>query len=243
MLGALIGGLVSGGLGLLGSKMSNDAAEDAAEQAFEYQKQILQKQVQWRVKDAIKAGLHPLAALGVNPASGPPPAQVDMNLGSTLAGAGQDIGRALEAGISASDQASIHMAQLQVENQNLQNDLLRTQIASQRMRNVQTGTPGIYSSPTERLLNPATGETWPVKYPDLGQTAENHYSDIGGFVFGGGSMVADWMRNNGMDPKAAWDDPTGYVAMMLRKTTTDAWQKNIAAPGENPYAENMQWGF
>lgn len=38
---------------------------------WERQKAILQNQLLWRVQDARKAGIHPLAALGLSPASGP----------------------------------------------------------------------------------------------------------------------------------------------------------------------------
>ena len=94
---SLLGGLLGGAFGLLGNSMSNTAADNAADEAWDRTKKVLTNQVQWRVKDTIKAGLHPLAALGVNPASGPAPAQVGMDLGSTFGSMCQDIGRAAEA--------------------------------------------------------------------------------------------------------------------------------------------------
>lgn len=40
-----------------------------ARQQFDFNKQYVQNQLQWRVADAQKAGLHPMAALGINGAS------------------------------------------------------------------------------------------------------------------------------------------------------------------------------
>lgn len=37
---------------------------------FQHNKNVLQNQIQWRTEDAKKAGIHPLAALGISPASG-----------------------------------------------------------------------------------------------------------------------------------------------------------------------------
>lgn len=58
-----------------------------------YQKLFAKKGIQWRVKDAKAAGLHPLYALGAQvPAFSP----VSSSLGSDLSAAGQNIGAALE---------------------------------------------------------------------------------------------------------------------------------------------------
>ena len=34
-----------------------------------------------------------------------------------------------------------------------------------------------------------------VQYPNLGQNAENHYSDIGGNIFGGAALANDTVRD------------------------------------------------
>lgn len=72
-------------------------------------------QIQWRVNDAEKAGLHPLAALGVNPASGP-----SMSVGDTggggpdFGGIGQDLSRAIQAAAPA-DQRDQKLKDLAIE--------------------------------------------------------------------------------------------------------------------------------
>lgn len=50
---------------------SQEANQDAFNRTMRYQDALNRNQIKWRVADAKQSGLHPLAALGVNPASGP----------------------------------------------------------------------------------------------------------------------------------------------------------------------------
>lgn len=226
MLGQAIGAGLSAIGSIVGNNAQNKAAKDAANKAWDRQQSVMKNQVQWRVQDAVKAGLHPLAALGMNPSSGPAAAAIGGDLGSNLAQAGQDIGRAMEANASPMDKANAQLTRLQLERGGLENELLRTQIASQRMRIAQQGTPGIIQNggAPETISNPFTQEKTVVRNPDLGQTAENHYSDVGGFVYGGGAMIADFLRNNGYDPELAYRDPVGYAATLARDYARRWWE-------------------
>lgn len=180
----LFDGILGGIGGLVGSFLNNKAADDAADQAWDRQKKVLTKQIQWRVADAQKAGIHPLAALGVNPASGPPMANIaGGDFSGPLAQMGQDIGRAAEAYAAPEDKAAVRMTQLQLERGQLENDLLRTQIASQRVRLVQQGTPGLNPG-TGVLPIPGTGGPSTkddarigVDYPGLGDAWEKDFGD------------------------------------------------------------------
>lgn len=80
---------------------SQEANQDAFNRTMRLQDQTNRNQIQWRVRDATKAGLHPLAALGINPSSGPSaqnfsPGQVDapqlQDTGpSSMGGMGQNL--------------------------------------------------------------------------------------------------------------------------------------------------------
>ena len=70
------GSVVGGVAGYLGQKKAESAQRQANRLAYEREKEFAQNQIQWKVKDAVAAGLHPLAALGVNPASANASAQV-----------------------------------------------------------------------------------------------------------------------------------------------------------------------
>lgn len=240
MLGAIIGGAISAGSSLLGGMLNNTAADNAADEAWDRQKKVLTKQIQWRVEDAVKAGLHPLAALSVNPASGPPAAAV---FDSGLGNAGAALGDAVERVTDPMQKAQIAMQRLQLERATLDNDLIRSNIASQRMRNIQQSTPGVRSTTgNDVLVNPFTDAPFPMKHPDNAQIAQNAYGEPGEWWFGGANMVADWIRNNGMDPKQFYENPIGYGAQELRKATSSAWDNYLTNNWSND-ATQYNWGY
>lgn len=122
--GNIIGGLIS-------DSSEEDAAKKASKKDWERQKEVLQNQVQWRVKDATAAGLHPLAALGLSPASGPAPTNVGQSsLGESISAMGANIGRAAEAFVGPEEKL-LARAQLQQQmtSNELQNAHLRAQTA------------------------------------------------------------------------------------------------------------------
>ena len=56
---------IGGIAGSLSNMFANDANMAFSREQFEYQKELARNQLQWRVEDAKKAGLHPMAALGL----------------------------------------------------------------------------------------------------------------------------------------------------------------------------------
>lgn len=193
MLGGVLGAVGSIGSSLLG----NMFAKDAADQAWERQKKLAQKGIRWRVNDAVAAGLHPLAALGVSTASGPAPAQV---FAPDLAPMGQDIGRAIEQSSSASERAGSEQIRLATENQQLQNDLLRAQIASQRIRNFREVAPPV-STGGKVMFN---GTDMQVGLPGGAQNAEDHYGNIIGDITGIANATNDVVKYMSGRDLASW---------------------------------------
>lgn len=124
MLGAILGAL--GGIG--GKLLDMDAAKDQQDMQVKFAK----KGIQWKVADATAAGLHPLAALGANTMSYSP-----IQVGGTaelMANMGQDVGRSIQATQNGTERAAGALGALQLERAGLENDLLRTQIASENSR-------------------------------------------------------------------------------------------------------------
>lgn len=126
--------LVSAGSSLLGGLFGGSksgAAKRAADLEYARQKEFAQNSIQWRAADAQAAGLHPLAALGINPAQYAPQAiggHDNSAMGNALADAGQSIGRAVGASMSKGDRAKKEILDsLTLEKAKLQNDLLRAQ--------------------------------------------------------------------------------------------------------------------
>lgn len=135
--------------GIAGALMGNSAAD----KNIKLQKQFAQSGIQWKVEDAKKAGIHPLAALGAQTHSFSPVSIGDPV--SSLSNAGQSIDRAIDA---TSDQSTRNASydtairKLQLERGGLENELLRHQIASQIATTTQAGrSPGI---PTSMSANP-----------------------------------------------------------------------------------------
>jgi len=144
MLGSILGAAASIAGGLLGNKAQKDANKANEAQALRQealQKEFAQSGIQWKVKDAEAAGIHPLYALGANTTSYQP-----TNVGggaadfSFLGDAGQNIGRAIDATRSTPASAmALQLGKTQLEGAQLDNDLKRTQLASALALNNQTG--------------------------------------------------------------------------------------------------------
>lgn len=60
----VIGGLIGAGLEFGGGMMTNNANAQNAQAMIDFQRQVLKKQIQWRVEDMKKAGINPLLAVG-----------------------------------------------------------------------------------------------------------------------------------------------------------------------------------
>lgn len=143
----MLGNIISAGASLIGGLLGKSSADDArrsqealAAQNMAMQREFAQSGIQWRVEDAKKAGIHPIYALGSGGASFSPVSAnfaADTSLPNAMAAAGQDIGRAINSTRTADQRvdAFTKTAQaLQLEKAGLENDLLRTEIASKTGR-------------------------------------------------------------------------------------------------------------
>lgn len=90
----ILSGALSAGASLIGGALNNKSAADAGQRNYDAQKEFAQNGIRWKVADAKAAGIHPLAALGVNNASFSPSFTAGDN---GFAQAGQEFGRAIEA--------------------------------------------------------------------------------------------------------------------------------------------------
>lgn len=138
---SVLGGAANAVTGILGmnSKQASDKANADANSAqlalareqFEYQKELHKNQMQWRVEDAKKAGLHPMAALGLQGSSLSPvsasftPMQGDDY--SWISDIGQNAGYAAMKGKDRGEQEdamalAVRQSELQLENMQLQNE-------------------------------------------------------------------------------------------------------------------------
>lgn len=135
----LLGIAASSGLGrILGGVSQDDRETLVAKKNFEKQEEFAKHGIRWRVEDAKAAGLHPLYALGANTASFSP-----VHVGARQPSAGAEFAAQMGQGlVSAGLRAAtrderadvlanlqVKSAELGVQNQELQNQLLGSQIA------------------------------------------------------------------------------------------------------------------
>lgn len=134
-----IGGLA----GALFNKHQSDKQSDK-------QERFAKHGLQWKIADAKKAGVHPLAALGATTPQYAPTAIGDFSQ------AGQSLGHALDKHMSTDER---YIAALATEKAKLENEYLRAQIDSVRARNNQTPTPAAPSQRDDTALIAGQGDT------------------------------------------------------------------------------------
>lgn len=248
---SLLGAAVGAAGSIIGSKMNAIAADNAADEAWDRQAKVLKKQIQWRVKDAQAAGIHPLAALGLTPAAGGPMASIGADWGSTLGNAGAELGRAAEAQFGPQDKVTAQLVRLQLERAHLENDLLRTQITSQRVRTMQQANPGLprmtpsgkYVYPDGSLVpgdagggskaivsNPPFGSPFIVGTPGGAEAIEGNYGEIAGELWGAGAALND-LYSNYVAPYAV---PADAWLGDVYKSMIPRYLADPGTPGEAP---------
>lgn len=149
------GGIASSLFGSSSQEKANKQNLQLAREQLAYQKELAHNQVQWRVEDAKKAGLHPLAALGVSPMSYSPVSGSAVGadysgVGQSLQQMGQDIDRARMAGLDREQRKKALALQdtqtaLALKNQELNNQILEQELISRRVKLFQQLTPGMAS--------------------------------------------------------------------------------------------------
>lgn len=152
---------------------------------------VLQNQLQWRMDDAQRAGIHPLAAMGMNPASGPSMSVGDAGGSSGNWGnVGQDISRAISAA-APKDQRNDKLLDLQLEAAKADlthKHITNAALASQLQKQQQVGPPapdevsgyllpGQGNSPRVRV-NPRNRDASEPGYPHItaGATPDADYA-------------------------------------------------------------------
>lgn len=140
-IGAL-GNVIGGAMGMSSANKANKISQRQFNRQMQLQENLMHHGVRWRVQDAKRAGIHPLAALGANVSQFSPIGSAGQHVPSTdwVGKTGQNIGRAVTAAGRKEQQAATieynqQMMKANLKNANLRNDLL----ASQIQRYKQTG--------------------------------------------------------------------------------------------------------
>lgn len=189
-----VGDLISGIGGYFGAKETNKTNEKIAAQNAALQREFAQSGIQWKVADAKAAGLHPLAALGAQTASFSPSTVGAADMSEPFAKMGQGVGRAMKAAADATQRENRDEAEgrrLQLENQKLQNDVLRQRLASDQMRTSrlsgQIGPPMPSVSgdvPLPRPGPPRSASGYALSEDEMKQKPDDAPAQIGSRPFG-----------------------------------------------------------
>lgn len=228
-LAPLAGAAISGMFGLAGGRMSSEATREANAAAIadkerdrELQREFAQSGIQWRVEDARRAGISPLAALGGSGALyNPSPIAIapDTGMATAVASMGQDIGRAVNATRTADQrtEAFVKTTQdLQLKRMGLENDLLASQIAK-----------------LQSSMNPPmpanAGTTAPV-----GPIPQGDFEKRPAIMFGGTPWLTDPLTSNAssFEERYGDDGPATWInqAIMLWNDV----QKNLRVHPDDP---------
>lgn len=223
MLGAILGGIGSIASSILGNKQADEQAD--------LQKEFAKNAIQWKVKDATKAGLHPLAALGANTMSYSPVSVGVPDLGAM----GQDVGRSIMATQNGSERAAGQLGMLQLERAGLENDLLRTQIASENTRMAgqlgppmptDGGAPGIKLGGYHIKTDPQTSDA---------QVIENRYGELADMAAGPFIAWQDLKKNIG---NMTFPEILKKVDDITKMNVTSGWVSNPPSNRKYNYSRN-----
>lgn len=180
----MLGNLIAAGSSLLGGLLGKSSADSArastealARENIAQQREFAQHGLTWKIDDAFRnaSRVHPIYSLGSAGASFSPVSAAfpaDTSMPNALASAGQDIGRAVNATSTSTQRgdAFSKVAQtLQLEKMGLENEVLRTEIASKTGRLRQVAMPP-FPSPADNWMIPGQAESSLTKSKPLDVT-------------------------------------------------------------------------
>lgn len=152
VLGSIGGKLLGDAVGSLSNSLfgGDDDEETWRNQAsinWNMQREFLQNQLQWRANDAKAAGIHPVAALGVNPATGSPVAiggggsSGGSTFGDQLAAEGAGLVRAATATKSNMERLQERLLETQIQGNEIDNAARASRLALSSGAQVGPGMP------------------------------------------------------------------------------------------------------
>ena len=215
--------------GLLGGIFSRNDAKKQQQRLMDWQEHMAKNQIRFRVEDAKAAGVHPVAALGAS-VSSPSPVAVGMPDFSDI---GQNIGRAADAVMTADDKKDDFTKAyqgLQLERAQLENDVLRLNLANSAARTVsQVGNPPTLGTIQHGLQQgesrDANKPNEQLKLYDYDIPRNPRFSDTENFTKRYGEM-ADWVAG----PLVALGDmyyslDKNYARPLIQWSTRRHWQR------------------
>ena len=187
---------------LVGGLFGNAQKQQGQEREIALQREFAQNGLRWKVEDAKRAGIHPLAALGATGASYSPVGLGDNDLAAVGSAVGQDFGKAIDSTRTAPERMGAigaKMEALTLERATLENDLLRAQILDiTRPRTPPFPMAGTdYAMPGQSGSGLLVGGNKVTRNPGWSdaQDFEDRYGDLVQMLAGVGILAADAWHN------------------------------------------------
>jgi len=170
--GPIAGQVIGGFLDQSANNSQKHENRQANAQNIKSQKEFAQNGIRWKVEDAKRAGISPLAALGAQTTSFSPVSvggSADHSMGDMARGMGQDISRAISSTRTADEQkmASLQLANAQAD---LDGRLIENQIKNsqlQKMNAVGNGPPMPSAMDSQGQVIPGQGNSVNVKASEI----------------------------------------------------------------------------
>jgi hypothetical protein len=136
----LTGAGINAASSMLSNLFNHDTVNETNRRNYEMSKEFAQNSVQWRVADARKAGINPLAALGMQASYAPSAMASSSEYGGGIAAAGQATARAMEQ----MAELSLKEKMLDLQGKQLDNEAKAALLATPKAEDI-TKTAGNFS--------------------------------------------------------------------------------------------------
>lgn len=237
----MIGDLISAGAKLVGGLFDRNQAKENVQLQLQnaamnraQEKEFAQMGVRWRVEDARAAKINPLAALGASVATSSPVSIGTLpegNMSSTLGGMGADIGRAVNATMTAPERAANGAKSLlELQGMKLDNDIKRAAFASSLQRIIQNNNPPFPSGDFAVPENKKSEER-----PPLMLFGKRMYTPSGT------SPMKAWEDQIGDDGPLSWLMQLAVGGHMVQHNIEKYWPKGSIQPLDSWYDKVTGW--
>lgn len=240
----LTGAGINAASGLLSNLFNTNTVNETNKRNYEMSKEFAQNSIQWRVEDARKAGINPLAALGMQAAYAPTAmASSDDSIGNSIGIAGQATARAME------QMAELNLKEkmLDLQGKELDNQAKAALLATPKAEDI-SKTAGQFSigkvnNPQFTMFSEKTAPQYMLEpvtdgyvrfIPREGSLEHERRSEgmLASYLGGFGDMTAaraEADRLNAADPKAKWapvqQTSTGAV-VLINRNDPKAWENS-----------------
>lgn len=243
-LGAGLGWLGSTIANFVGANQSRISNERAASKNAALQKQFAKHGIRWKVEDAKRAGIHPLAALGASTHSPSPVHVGDTSVGNAFAQSGQDLTRAIST-TSTGNERALQKLQLATAKANLDGQLLENQFKASQLQKLNSTGPGM---PGSDNFIPGQGNSPLVDVKPLERTVSQpgRVAQQAGWYPSAGYMRTD----TGLAPvipselsEPLESDPIGALMWRWRNSIVPNWDRTERPPRSQLPSGYKDWDW